>query len=64
MAGLVEECNHLFLKGLTDIQYQLGVLGDVIYCKADRERILSHSAGHSLHTKTPFPGRGWEYSRC
>ena len=36
VAGVVEKCDHLFLKGLTDVQHQLGVLGDVIHCKGHR----------------------------
>lgn len=38
MAGLVEERDHLFLEGLTDVQHQLRVLGDVTHCRAQAGR--------------------------
>jgi hypothetical protein len=41
VAGLIKECNHLFLESLTDVQHQLGVLGDITDCRTD-ERVLSH----------------------
>lgn len=38
VASLVEEGNHLFLESLTHIQHELGVLGNVTYCREDGKR--------------------------
>lgn len=41
VAGLVKECNHLFLESLADVQHQLRVLRDITDCRTDG-RVLSH----------------------